>query len=47
MDEARRCDDLILIREGRVLIQGSPKYILDKTNSKDIEEAFLKLTETK
>lgn len=47
MDEAKRCDDLILIREGGVLIQGSPQYIMDKTNTRDIESAFLKLTEEK
>jgi len=47
MDEAKRCDYLVLIRDGRILIQGSPNYILEKTETKDIEQAFLKLTDTK
>jgi ABC-2 type transport system ATP-binding protein len=43
MDEASRCDDLVLIRNGRVIAHSSPKGFLEQTNSKTIEEGFLKL----
>lgn len=43
MDEAERCDDLVLIRDGKLLSHSSPKDLLNKTKSKTIEESFLKL----
>jgi ABC-2 type transport system ATP-binding protein len=43
MDEAARCDDLVLIRDGRVLVHSSPKELLQSTGMKTIEESFLKL----
>lgn len=43
MDEARRCEDLVLIREGRVIAHTTPKNLLDKTGTKSVEQAFLKL----
>lgn len=43
MDEADRCDDLLLIREGRVLAHGSPRELCETTHSKNVEESFLKL----
>jgi ABC-2 type transport system ATP-binding protein len=45
MDEARRCDDLVLIREGEVIAHDSPKELLCKTDTKSVEQAFLKLVE--
>jgi ABC-2 type transport system ATP-binding protein len=41
MDEADRCDRLLLMREGRVIADGSPQEIREKTGSGDIESAFL------
>ncbi len=43
MDEAERCDDLILIRDGEIIAHDSPAEILKVTKSKTIEESFLKL----
>lgn len=43
MDEAERCDDLILIRDGEIIAHDSPVEILKRTKSKTIEESFLKL----
>jgi ABC-2 type transport system ATP-binding protein len=41
MDEAERCDRLLLMREGRIIADGTPTEIRDKTGSDDIEQAFL------
>ena len=43
MDEATRCDRLILMREGRIIADDSPPGLLDKTGAEDIETAFLDL----
>lgn len=43
MDEADRCDGLLLLREGRLLAQDSPGRIRDRTGSADLEAAFLAL----
>jgi ABC-2 type transport system ATP-binding protein len=45
MDEAERCDRLILLREGRVLATGTPHELLERTNAADLETAFLALVE--
>ena len=47
MDEASRCDDLVLIRDGKLIAHNSPKDILRQTNSKTVEESFLKLVGNK
>jgi len=44
MDEANRCDRLILIREGRIIADDTPDVI--RQGSDDLEEAFLKLVRT-
>ena len=41
MDEAERCDRLLLMREGRIIADGSPDDIRAKTGADDIESAFL------
>jgi len=41
MDEAERCDRLMLMREGRIIADGTPGEIREKTGSDDIEAAFL------
>jgi ABC-2 type transport system ATP-binding protein len=43
MDEASRCDDLILMRDGRVLAHDSVGAILAATGTSDVEAAFLAL----
>jgi ABC-2 type transport system ATP-binding protein len=45
MDEAERCDDLILIREGRLVEQGSPAALRRQTGEADLDAAFLRLVE--
>lgn len=43
MDEAERCDDLVLIRDGKVLAHGSPSGLCEQTGAKTVEQSFLKL----
>jgi ABC-2 type transport system ATP-binding protein len=45
MDEAIRCDELVLMREGRVLAFGAPAALLERTGAVDMEHAFLTLVE--
>lgn len=46
-EEASRCDQLLLIRDGRLLANDSPVNILSSTGTKNVEEAFLKLVAPK
>lgn len=43
MDEAARCDSLILIREGRVIAHDTPDAIRAAAGTGDMDEAFLRL----
>jgi ABC-2 type transport system ATP-binding protein len=43
MDEASRCDRLLLMRAGRLLADDSPTGLLESTGAEDIEHAFLAL----
>ena len=45
MDEATRCDRLLLMREGRVLADDSPKALLARTRAIDFEAAFIAIIE--
>jgi ABC-2 type transport system ATP-binding protein len=45
MDEADRCDELILIRDGWILAQSPPEELLRRTRADDLEDAFLELIE--
>ncbi|WP_338537621.1 ABC transporter ATP-binding protein [Janibacter terrae] len=45
MDEASRCDRLVLLREGEVLADDTPTHLLELTGAADIEGAFLALVE--
>lgn len=45
MDEADRCDRLLLMREGAVIADGSPGEIRQRTGTDDIESAFLAIVE--
>ncbi len=43
MDEADRCDELLLMLHGKLLTRGSPAEIRQRVGVQDIEQAFLKL----
>jgi len=43
MDEAERCDEVLLMRDGAVLAQDTPAGLLARTGAGDIEGAFLAL----
>lgn len=45
MDEAERCDALLLMREGRIIAHGTPAEIKESQGADDIESAFLALVE--
>lgn len=45
MDEADRCDELLLMREGRIVATGSPAALRDASGTADLEQAFLALSE--
>ena len=45
MDEADRCDDLVLLRDGRIVATGSPDELRRRTGMDDLEAAFLALAE--
>lgn len=47
MDEAERCDDLVLIRDGQVLAHAAPLQLCRQTGTKTVEQSFLKLVEAK
>lgn len=43
MDEAARCEWLLLMRDGRLLAEGSPQGLMADTSSDTVEDAFLAL----
>jgi ABC-2 type transport system ATP-binding protein len=43
MDEAGRCDLLLLMRDGRILADGAPADLMSRTGTADVEAAFLAL----
>ena len=45
MDEASRCDQLLLMRDGAVLAQDSPDSLIRRTGAADMEQAFVRLVE--
>jgi ABC-2 type transport system ATP-binding protein len=45
MDEAERCDDLVLMRDGRIIAAASPAALLEQTATDELEDAFLALSE--
>jgi ABC-2 type transport system ATP-binding protein len=45
MDEAERCDRLLLMREGELLADDTPAALLERTSTPDVESAFLSLVE--
>jgi ABC-2 type transport system ATP-binding protein len=45
MDEAERCDDLLLMREGSLLATGTPAELSARVGARNVGDAFLKLIE--
>lgn len=45
MDEADRCDELFLLRDGRVLASGTPQALKEQTHSTEMEAVFISLVE--
>ena len=45
MDEARRCDRLLLLRDGVLVADDSPAGLLARTGAPDVEQAFLTIAE--
>jgi ABC-2 type transport system ATP-binding protein len=45
MDEAKRCDRLLLLRDGVLVADDSPADLLARTGAHDVEQAFLTLAE--
>lgn len=45
MDEAERCDRLLLMREGRIIADGTPQGIKEAAGADDVEQAFLRIVE--
>jgi ABC-2 type transport system ATP-binding protein len=43
MDEAERCDRLLLMRDGVFIADGTPQAIREKAGADDIEQAFLRI----
>jgi ABC-2 type transport system ATP-binding protein len=46
MDEAERCDSLLLLRDGRLLASTTPDELRARTGRQDLEDAFLALAES-
>ena len=47
MDEAERCDELVLMLDGVIVAAAPPGEVLARTGADDLEEAFLALAEAK
>jgi ABC-2 type transport system ATP-binding protein len=43
MDEASNCDNIGLMREGKLIARGPPEDIMERTSTRSLEDAFLKL----
>jgi ABC-2 type transport system ATP-binding protein len=46
MDEAERCDFIVLLREGKVLEEGTPAELKSRTGQQDMESVFISLVGT-
>jgi ABC-2 type transport system ATP-binding protein len=45
MDEAERCDDLLLLRDGRLLAAGTPQELRERSGAQELDTVFLRLIE--
>ena len=46
MDEARHCDRIGFMRDGRIIAEGSPQELLELTHTDSLEDAFLAYSRT-
>jgi ABC-2 type transport system ATP-binding protein len=46
MDEADRCDRLLLMRDGGLVADDTPSALRERTGARDLEGAFLRIVET-
>ena len=46
MDEAERCDELLLLHQGRLLARGTTGELLARTGAEGMDEAFLRLIDS-
>lgn len=44
MDEARRCEKAGFLRNGRLIMEGHPKELMQRTRTDNLEDAFLAVT---
>jgi ABC-2 type transport system ATP-binding protein len=47
MDEAARCGELLLVRDGHLIAQGSVMTLLERTKTRTLEAAFITLAKQK
>lgn len=45
IDEATRCDEVMMMRAGRLLARAPPKQLMARTRTKSLEDAFVALLE--
>jgi ABC-2 type transport system ATP-binding protein len=45
MDEAERCDELLLLRDGEIIASGTPTALRARTGEESMDAVFLKLVE--
>ncbi|MDR1183403.1 MAG: ABC transporter ATP-binding protein [Coriobacteriales bacterium] len=41
MDEASSCDEIVMLRDGRIIAQGSPLALMEQSGASNLETAFL------
>jgi ABC-2 type transport system ATP-binding protein len=46
MDEAARCHELVLMRRGEIIATGAPDELLRRTQTEELEDAFVALAES-
>jgi ABC-2 type transport system ATP-binding protein len=46
MDEADRCDRLLLMRDGELVADDTPTALRERTGARDLEDAFLRIVDT-
>ena len=45
MDEAARCDRILLLRDGALLADATPAELRQSAGTEDLDEAFIRLAE--
>ncbi|MBX6333916.1 ABC transporter ATP-binding protein [Candidatus Saccharibacteria bacterium] len=45
MDEAEQCPELLMLRDGKLLMHGTKKELFERTGTRTVHDAFLKLAE--